>query len=272
MGLFSRRKHDPDETEQVESQPQAPTPPPGEPGVDRDYDRAVDGPFDVSERSEPQGRMDFGALRVPPVQGMEIRLEVEPQTTRVVGVTCGFGKSRMQLQAFAAPKSAGIWDEIRTELADGVTANGGSTQEVEGVLGTELLARMATKSASGGVAYQAVRFVGVDGPRWFLRAVIHGPAAADQKQLRAMLTLLRSVVVDRGEEPRPPREVLTLTPPKDVMDALAKQVAARRAEAAQQATAEAVRQAGPGGAAVQRAMREGGNFVELDGSGPQVRP
>lgn len=56
------------------------------------------------------------------------------------------------------------------------------------------------------------------------------------------------------------------------MDALAKQVAARRAEAAQQATAEAVRQAGPGGAAVQRAMREGGNFVELDGSGPQVRP
>jgi hypothetical protein len=40
--------------------------------------------------------------------------------------------------------------------------------------------------------------------------------------------LLRQVVVSRGEEPRPPREVLVLQPPKEVVEAMEQRAAAAR--------------------------------------------
>ena len=76
-----------------------------------------------------------------------------------------------------------------------------------------------------------LRFVGVDGPRWFLRVVVNGPAAADDAQMAPVLSFVRSIVVRRGDEPRPPREVLELTAPQGVLEAAAKQAmiaAARR--------------------------------------------
>ncbi|HCE60952.1 MAG TPA: DUF3710 domain-containing protein, partial [Janibacter terrae] len=58
-----------------------------------------------------------------------------------------------------------------------------------------------------------VVFAGVDGPRWFLRAVYSGAAAVDESARAALDEVVRSVVVDRGEEPRAPREMLPLTMP-----------------------------------------------------------
>ena len=49
-----------------------------------------------------------------------------------------------------------------------------------------------------------VRFVGVDGPRWFLRGLFTGPAADGGEQAELLEEVLRDVVVVRGEHPVPP--------------------------------------------------------------------
>lgn len=232
MGIFGRKKNQPTQPEE-DLTPQVPE---GEPGVDRDWERVHDGPYDIAEQPEVKGRVDLGALRVPAVQGMQMRLDMEKKSNKIVGITCTIGTSKLQLQAFAAPRSEGLWEEIREGLVEGVRGAGGSADVAEdSVLGQELLARMPTQDANGKVVYQPNRFLGVDGPRWFLRGVVNGPAASDPAQLTTIRAFIRQVVVDRGSEPRPPREVLELTAPEGVMEEAARRRKARREAARAQA-------------------------------------
>ena len=240
MALFRRKKNEPvvdEEALEDEAVVVRPEPAEGRPGVDRQWDRAGDGPYDVSEWPELDGRLDLGALRLPVSAGMQMRLDVE-KGGRVVGTTLGFGASQVQLQVFAAPRTLGLWDELRPEIARGLVDAGGAAEVVQGVLGKEIRGRMPGRAQDGRVAFQPARFLGVDGPRWFLRVVVNGPAAADDDQLAPIVDFLRGVVVRRGEEPRPPREVLELTAPPGVVEAAAKQAQARR-EDAQRAAAQA---------------------------------
>ena len=253
MALFGRRKTKDltdeellalDEEEVEESA--RPDPAEGEPGVDRDWVRAEDGPYDITEWHDLDGRIDLGALRLPAAKGMQLRLDIEQGSGRVIGTTLGFGASQAQIQVFAAPRTDGLWDELRAEIARGLVDSGGAAETVTGLMGKELRARMPGRAPDGRVAYQPARFLGVDGPRWFLRVVIGGPAATDDNQARGIFSYVRRIVVRRGDEPRPPREVLTLTPPKGFAEAVAKEAEAKRAQqaAAQQAAAqEAVRKA-----------------------------
>ncbi|WP_192498744.1 DUF3710 domain-containing protein [Ornithinimicrobium pratense] len=247
MALFGRRKKKDLFEEDLLSLDgegtDAPRPEPaeGEPGVDRDWVRAEDGPYDHGEWPELDGRLDLGALRVPIARGMQIRLDLEQGTGRPIGVTLTFGASHAQLQAFAAPRSFGLWDELRPEIARGLVDTGGAAEVVQGAMGKELKARMPGRAPDGRVSFQPARFIGVDGPRWFLRVVVNGPAAGDEKQLRAILSVLRRTVVVRGDEPRPPREVLTLTPPKGFEEAMAKEAQARQARLQREREAEVAR-------------------------------
>lgn len=244
MALFRRKKNEPvvdEEALEDEAVVARPEPAEGRPGVDREWDRAGDGPYDVSEWPELDGRLDLGALRLPVSTGMQMRLDVE-KGGRVVGTTIGFGASQVQLQVFAAPRTTGLWDELRPEIARGLVDAGGAAEIVQGVLGKEIRGRMPGRAQDGRVAFQPARFLGIDGPRWFLRVVVNGPAASDDDKLAPVVDFLRGVVVRRGEEPRPPREVLELTAPAGVVEAAAKQAQARR-EAARRAAAEAA--AGP---------------------------
>ncbi|SOC51360.1 DUF3710 domain-containing protein [Ornithinimicrobium cerasi] len=220
-----------------------PEPAPGEPGVDRDWDRAGDGPYDVAEWPDLEGRVDLGALRLPAVAGMQMRLDIEQGTGRVVGATVTFGASQAQVQVFAAPRTLGLWDELRPEIARGLVDAGGAAETVQGVMGKELHARMPGRAPDGRVAFQPARFLGIDGPRWFLRVVVNGPAAADDAQMAPVLSFVRSIVVRRGDEPRPPREVLELTAPQGVLEAAAKQAQARREQAARAAAEQVAQQA-----------------------------
>ena len=54
------------------------------------------------------------------------------------------------------------------------------------------------------------KFIGVDGPRWFLRGVVAGAALVDPLAAGNMDDLFRSLIVDRGDSPIPPRELLQL--------------------------------------------------------------
>jgi len=59
-----------------------------------------------------------------------------------------------------------------------------------------------------------MRFVGVDGPRWLLRAVFHGRSAVEPVAAEPLEQLVRHVVVVRGADPMGPRELLALQLPE----------------------------------------------------------
>lgn len=172
------------------------------------------GPFDVTEVDDELPRVDLGALRLPGVPGMELRLEVEDGTRRVVAATVALAGSTAQLQAFAAPRTQGIWGEVRDEIAASLASSGGLSQEVPGPYGTELVAQVPTRLPDGQVVASPARFVGVDGPRWFLRAVLSGPAAVDAQAAAPLEELLRGAVVVRGAEAMAPRDLLPLRLPQ----------------------------------------------------------
>ena len=171
------------------------------------------GPFDRSEVDGLEGRLDLGSLWLTGIPGMELRLEVEQESQALVGVTAVLGESAVQLQAFAAPRSEGIWDEIRTEIAASITSQGGTADKTSGPLGTELQTRMPGQGPDGRTVFSPARFVGVDGPRWFLRAVLSGRAAIDEDAAAALLDVVRTTVVVRGDEAMAPRELLALKLP-----------------------------------------------------------
>jgi Protein of unknown function (DUF3710) len=171
------------------------------------------GPFDRSEVDGLDGRLDLGSLWVTGVPGMELRLEVEQESQKVVGVTAVLGESAVQLQAFAAPRSDGIWLDIRQEIAASITGQGGTADLTSGPFGAELQARMPGQGPDGRTVFSPARFIGVDGPRWFLRAVLSGRAAIDEDAASVLLDVVRATVVVRGDEAMAPRELLALNLP-----------------------------------------------------------
>jgi hypothetical protein len=141
----------------------------------------ANGPLDESEITSRDGYVDLGALLIAPSEGLQLRLEVEEATQRVVAVTLDLNGSSLQLQAFAAPKTEGLWDEIREQIGQSVGAQGGQVEEIDGSFGTELVAKLPAGLPDGSQGYRVARFVGVDGPRWFLRGVLGGPAALERE-------------------------------------------------------------------------------------------
>jgi len=79
-----------------------------------------------------------------------------------------------------------------------------------------------------------IRFVGVDGPRWFLRGLLAGAAAADPAAAAPLEAVFREVVVVRGEHPVPPRDLLELRLPAEAAAALEAQAQAQQEQQAQQ--------------------------------------
>src|SRR5207244_2055032 len=83
----------------------------------------------------------------------------------------------------------------------------------DGDYGVELRARVRTPEG-----LTDLRFVGVDGPRWMVRAVYQGAAAVDTSAAGPLSACLRGVVVERGSEAMPVREPLPLRLPRGVAE------------------------------------------------------
>jgi len=174
---------------------------------------ATTGPYDEADApGDALERLDLGALRIPVLEGVEVRVDVGPEG-QVAAATLSAAGSEMQVGVFAAPRRDGIWDEVRKEIRGSITSQGGTAQDAQGRFGTELTGRVPVQ---GG--YQSVRFVGVDGPRWFLRALFTGQGATDPARAAALEDALRNVVVVRGTDPMPVRDPLPLLLPKEVAE------------------------------------------------------
>lgn len=183
------------------------------------FDRS-DGPYDLDEvPDDGLTRLDLGGLQVPGVDGMELRLEVDEAADQVVAVTIVHGDSAVQLTVFAAPRSDGIWDDVRGEIRAGL-ASQGLVEEAPGEFGTELHASLPLTGPDGRSLMQPVRFVGVDGPRWFLRGLFSGAGARESAAAAPLEAVLRASVVVRGNEAMAPGDPLPLHVPTAVPEGI----------------------------------------------------
>ena len=217
-----RRSEDADRDEFDNDEPEQPA------GVPR----AEGGPWDAEESFPDLERVDLGSLQVPIGPEHEIQLVMAEQ--HGAWVTIRYRESEVQIQAFAASRRGALWDDVRAEIAAEVNTAGGQSQETDGPFGVELMAQVPAEpgqpmQAAGEVGgMRLVRFVGVDGPRWFVRGLFSGPAAEGGNEADLLEEVLRDVVVVRGEHPVPPREILELRLPPEARQALEEQAAAEQ--------------------------------------------
>lgn len=197
------------------------------------------GPWDVTEVDEDDdlNRIDVGAMRLPVPAGLNLRVDVTAQGG-VAGVRLVGEGSEIQLGAFAAPRTAGIWDEVREGIRESLTAQGGKVTDGEGSWGPELTAMMPTPNG-----LVPGRFIGVDGPRWFLRALIIGKAALDRSAAQPYEQVLREMVVVRGDEAMPVKEPVPIVLPEEIRVQMEAQI---QAQAQAQAQAQNQTQNRPG--------------------------
>lgn len=201
-------------------------------------DTRPDGPFDISEvdtKDFSKGYMDLGAVKVPLRKNVSYRLEQEQTNQKVFAVSAVHDNSTLQIQAFAAPRSGGQWDEIRQEMfQQNKSAKGAKVTLEDGEFGPELLIRIPAKLPDGRQGERPARFLGIDGPRWMIRAMIMGRAALKQSEAAVLYDILKETVIDRGDRPLPARQMLELTPPEHVLAAMREAADRRRQQAKQQ--------------------------------------
>ncbi len=174
------------------------------------------GPWDSeSLPGDEVDRVDLGSLRVAPREGAELRLQVDENTGEVQSVMLASDEGAMELRAFAAPRNGELWEEVRPQIAADVSGHGGTATEREGRWGTELVCQMQVVLADGNQALQPSRIIGVNGPRWLLRATFLGQPAVEPELTAEWEEALASVVVHRGSHAMPVGDALPLTLPDD---------------------------------------------------------
>jgi hypothetical protein len=180
------------------------------------FDRS-DGPFDETEvelADDELPRLDLGSLRIPGLPGISVQLEADEATQQVHAVTAIAGEAAVQLRAFAAPRSEGLWDSLRADTLHEIRATAGArVTDGVGAFGPELRAIVPARSPEGQQVRQPVRFAGVDGPRWFLQVVFLGKAAVEPDPTDELHQLVRQTIVVRGSEAMAPGQPLGLTLP-----------------------------------------------------------
>ena len=178
-------------------------------------DRETAGPFDISEVPAMRPYVDLGGIKIAPREGLQMRLEVDERAKRVVAASLEYAGSLLQVQAFSAPKSSGLWNKIRADLTAQLEQQGAKIVEESGTLGPELMTATAAPADQGG-GTRVARFIGVDGPRWILRGVVMGQAAVDAAAREGLIELFREIVVVRGDSPMPPGDLLPMRVPAGV--------------------------------------------------------
>ena len=176
-------------------------------------DRDTAGPLDESEANAVRPYVDLGGIKIVPRPELQLRLEVEEGSKRVVAVGLDYANSSLQISPFAAPRGSGLWHEIRAQIVEQIHKQGGQTRVTDGPFGPEVLAQIPITAGPQTGQVSLARFIGVDGPRWFLRGRISGEGAVKPESAAKVEDLFRSIVVVRGNTPMPPRDLIPLHMP-----------------------------------------------------------
>lgn len=184
------------------------TTPPAEP--------AGSGPFDAAKVADDGvQRVDLGSLLVPPLEGRELRLQVDEQSGAVRAVILAGPDGALEFQAFAAPRNGDLWSTVRPQIAEDIARRGGTVEEREGRWGAELVCRVPVARPDGSAAVQPSRIIGVNGERWLLRASLLGRPALEPEASQEWEDALAQIVVRRGSVAMPVGEALPVTLPDD---------------------------------------------------------
>lgn len=172
------------------------------------------GPYDEHEAPEDEvPRLDLGSVRVPVPEGAQLQLEFDEEgPLRAVHLVTDIGQ--FTIGAFAAPRSGGLWAEIRGELAAQLRQDSSRIERAVGEWGPELI------SETNGMM---LRFLGVDGQRWMLRGVVAAPPQHADDATMLLRDIVRATVVVRGNEPYPVRTQLPLQLPDELAEHIAAQ-------------------------------------------------
>jgi len=201
-------------------------------------DEELDGPFDVDDFDDPSaaalGRLDLGSVLIPMPEAGQVQVELtEVGVPSAVWVVTPNG--RFTIAAYAAPKTAGLWREVATELADSLRKDVPEVRIEDGPWGREVIGVSKPEpNQPAGV----VRFIGVDGYRWMIRCVVNGPQDRIDALAGEARNALADTVVQRGETPLPVRTPLPVQLPEPMaaqLQAAAEQAAQQQAQQAQQA-------------------------------------
>lgn len=173
----------------------------------------ANGPWDSAEKSagDDPAYIDLGALIVKVRVGLNLEMPVD-ENDDIGSVVLITDNAALELRVFAATKSGGLWDEVRDDLILEVERLNGQCEQVDGPFGPELRVRVPV-DMDGEEGFQPSRILGIEGPRWLLRATFLGDAGLNPSDEGILMDALHDVIVVRGTEPRLLREALLLTPP-----------------------------------------------------------
>lgn len=202
---FRRKSAAPDTADAVAEEPTAETTEEAAP--------RVGGPYDFDEIDDDVGRLDLGSLLVEPMEGLEVRLQVDEAQSTVQGVLLAAADGAVEVRAFAAPRGGDLWSEVRQGIAGEYAQRGGTATAREGRYGTELMCQLTVRTEDGRTGTQPSRVVGINGDRWMVRATFLGRPAVEPDADGVWNAALERLVVRRGSQAMPPGSELPLTLP-----------------------------------------------------------
>lgn len=198
----------------------------------------LEGPFDIDDFDDPStaegGRLDLGSVLIPMPEAGQVQVELtEMGVPSAVWVVTPNG--RFTVAAYAAPKTAGLWREVASELADSLRKDVPKVSIEDGPWGREVV---GVAKAEQGQPAGVVRFIGIDGYRWMIRCVVNGPQDKIVALAAEARNALADTVVRRGDTPMPVRTPLQVQLPEPMaaqLRAAAEQAAQQQGQQAQQA-------------------------------------
>lgn len=194
-----------------------------------DAGEELDGPFDIEDFDDPSvatlARLDLGSVLIPMPDAGQVQVELN-NTGAPNAIWVVTPNGRFTIAAYAAPKSAGLWREVASELADSLRKDVPKVSIEDGPWGREVV---GVGAENAGV----VRFIGVDGYRWMIRCVVSGPHDSTAALAEQARDALADTVVRRGDTPMPVRTPLPIQLPEPMaaqLQAAAEQAAAQQAQ------------------------------------------
>ncbi len=130
----------------------------------QDAGEELEGPFDIDDFDDPSvaavARLDLGSVLIPMPDGGQVQVELNnagaPSAIWVVTPN-----GRFTIAAYAAPKSAGLWREVASELADSLRKDTGKVSIEDGPWG---VARSSRRRENAGGALHRRGRIPLDDP------------------------------------------------------------------------------------------------------------
>jgi hypothetical protein len=190
----------------------------GEDAQDEPIDIRADGPWDASEKDvgDDPAYLDFGSLLIRGRNGFHLQMPTDDDQGTIGSVVLITEESGLELRAFADARSGGLWDAVRADLLTEAERLEAEVDAVEGPFGPELRIKVPVTLPDGEEGIQPSRIMGIEGPRWMLRATFLGQEALEPTDDSLLMLALRDVVVVRGDEPRAPRDPLLISIAEDL--------------------------------------------------------